>query len=83
MTGLINVTRAVDNETGTRSYSGVAYLEKTAGRGNICVLVNAHSSKIIFSDENGELVAKEVHFDSDGQTYVVQAKKEVILSAGK
>ncbi|KZP25967.1 GMC oxidoreductase [Athelia psychrophila] len=82
MVGMNNVTRMVDNEDGTRSHSGAAYLPRTAGRNNISVLVGAYTTKIAIAKEGHELVAKQVHFDVDGTNHVVRANEEVILSAG-
>lgn len=83
LTGLINCQRAVDNATGTRQHSGVTYLDRTTGRQNISVLVGAYATKILFSNDAGDLVATSVEFDVGGVKYVVNANKEVILSAGK
>jgi choline dehydrogenase-like flavoprotein len=83
LTGLINCQRAVDIATGTRQHSGVTYLNRAAGRRNISVLVGACATKILFSNNTGDLVATGVEIDVDGVKYVVNANKEVILSAGK
>lgn len=83
MVGMNNVARMVDNEEGTRSHSGAAYLPRTAGRNNISILVGAYTTKIAITKQGHELVAKQVHFDVDGTNHVVRANKEVILSAGQ
>ena len=83
LTGLINCQRAVDIATGTRQHSGVTYLNRATGRRNISVLVGACATKILFSNNTGDLVATGVEIDVDGVKYVVNANKEVILSAGK
>ena len=83
LTGLMNCQRVVDTETGSRQHSGVTYLHRTTGRQNISVLVGAHATKVLFSDPNGDLVATGVEFDVAGVRHVVNANKEVIISAGK
>ncbi|KIM77083.1 GMC oxidoreductase [Piloderma croceum F 1598] len=82
LTGLINCQRAVDIATGTRQHSGVTYLDRATERPNISVLVGAYATKILFSNNTEELVATGVEIDVDGVKYVVNANKEVILSAG-
>lgn len=73
----------MDIATGTRQHSGVTYLDRATERRNISVLVGAYTTKILFSNNTEELVATGVEFDVDGVKYVVNANKEVILSAGK
>jgi choline dehydrogenase-like flavoprotein len=82
LTGVSNISRCVDNETGTRQHAGVTYLHRVMGRGNISVLVGAHVTKIIFSEASGDLVARAVEFNVDGTGYIVNANKEIVLSAG-
>ncbi|EST04625.1 Glucose-methanol-choline oxidoreductase, N-terminal [Kalmanozyma brasiliensis GHG001] len=66
----------------TRSYSAPAYLFPNQARSNLDVLTNALVSKVNFANVSGGLCANGVSFTSNGQTYTVQAKKEVILSGG-
>ncbi|KAF7977585.1 hypothetical protein HWV62_3176 [Athelia sp. TMB] len=82
MVGCSNMARMADNDEALRSHSGAAYLPRTAGRSNISVLIGAYTTKIAFAKEGSELVAKEVHFDANGNKYSVRANKEIILSAG-
>jgi len=79
----MNCQRVVDTETGSRQHSGVTYLHQTTGRQNISVLVGAHATKVLFSDSSGDLVATGVEFDVAGVRHIVNANKEVIISAGK
>lgn len=50
------------------------------------MLIKASARKVLFRDESNEespdLVAAGVEFDHGGTMYTVQARKEVILSAG-
>lgn len=66
----------------TRSYSAPAYLFPNQARPNLDVLTDALVSKVNFDIECGELSANGVTFISNGQTYTVNATKEVILSGG-
>ncbi|EKM52126.1 uncharacterized protein PHACADRAFT_212710 [Phanerochaete carnosa HHB-10118-sp] len=73
-----------DPRTGTRSYATTAYYLPNKDRKNLTVLVRALVSKILTEDgADGKLNAAGVEFIyDDTKTYVVHAKKEVILSAG-
>ncbi|GAC99734.1 choline dehydrogenase [Pseudozyma hubeiensis SY62] len=66
----------------TRSYSAPAYLFPNQARPNLEVLTNALVSKVNFDTSCGSLWANGVSFISNGQTYTVNATKEVILSGG-
>lgn len=69
----------------TRSYSTSAYLLPNAGQRNLKVLTGALASKIVWksgSQGSGGVEASGVEFKSGGKTFVVKAKKEVILSTG-
>ncbi|KAI0261249.1 GMC oxidoreductase [Gloeopeniophorella convolvens] len=63
--------------------SAKEYLKLAIGRSNLSILVSSHVSRIISSvGTSGKLVATGVEFLCDGQTYEVQANKEVLLCAG-
>ncbi|CCF48882.1 hypothetical protein NDA11_001036 [Ustilago hordei] len=66
----------------TRSYSAPAYLFPNQARHNLYVLTNALVSKVNFDTSRDHLSATGVTFTSNGQTYTVNAAKEVILSGG-
>ncbi|KAI0709492.1 GMC oxidoreductase [Earliella scabrosa] len=82
VTGCATVFACVDSSTGTRSYSGSAYYAPNADRKNLTVLTNAHVARIVFRPGSSPLVATGVEFIHGDKTYVVQVKKEVIVSAG-
>ena len=79
---------SVDSETVVRSYAANAYFLPNAERENLKVLTSALAQKIIFADGTGEgkkkddVVATGLEFSVDGSTCVVEANREVILSAG-
>ena len=73
----------VDPETNTRSYSATAYYLPNKDRPNFHVLCDAFVRRLIMGKvEDGEVVATGVEFEHDSQTFVVRARKEVIVSAG-
>jgi choline dehydrogenase-like flavoprotein len=74
------VARTVDAHTGLRSYSASAYFDAEArARDNLYLVTNAVVSKILFDGRR----AKAVEFQSDGKTYTVAVKKEVVMATGK
>ena len=83
MTGVMNIAQAVDGSTGIRQHAGVAYLEPTAGRRNISVLVGTHATKVVFlAAAYRDLMATGVEYDANGVRYTAHAAKQVVLSAG-
>ncbi|PVF98832.1 alcohol oxidase [Serendipita vermifera] len=82
-TGVYNAPTAVNRTNGKRSYAA-AYYEKNADKSNFSLLTGAQATKINFSGtkQNDKVVATGVSFQVNGQTYTVNASREVILSAG-
>lgn len=78
--GFYSSLAAVDrsSDVGKRSYAATAYLRPNLGRPNLRVLTDALATKIVL-DGN---VASGVDFVHNGQTYRIEANKEVICSAG-
>jgi choline dehydrogenase-like flavoprotein len=85
-TGFFTPARAVDPRSGTRSSALTGYFEPNAHRKNLVVLTGAEATKVLFKpkgqDKKAPRVAEAVEFVSNGKTYKVYAKKEVIVSAG-
>ncbi|KAI9432683.1 alcohol oxidase [Lactarius indigo] len=85
-TGFFTPARAVDPRSGTRSSALTGYFEPNANRKNLVVLTSAEATKVLFKprrkDKKAPRVAEGVEFVSNGNTYRVHAKKEVIVSAG-
>ena len=67
------------DDKGNRSYAATGYLRPNLGRPNLKVLTEAQATKIL-GIESG--IANGVEFIHHGETYRVQANKEVVLSAG-
>ncbi|CAE6364331.1 unnamed protein product [Rhizoctonia solani] len=82
--GLYNCAMSVNRTTGKRSYSANTYYAYNAQRSNLVVLTGGQATKINFSNKTvaGNYVATGVSFVSDSNAYTVNARKEVILSAG-
>lgn len=52
-------------------------------RPNLTVLTNAHVNRVVPSPDSGsQFVAESVEFKHEDQTYLVRAKKEIVLSTG-
>ncbi|CAE6436115.1 unnamed protein product [Rhizoctonia solani] len=82
--GIYNCAMSVNRTTGKRSYSASTYYAYNAERSNFVVLTGGQATKINFANATveGNLVATGVSFVSGSTTYTVNARKEVILSAG-
>ncbi|GAB1526929.1 hypothetical protein RhiTH_010103 [Rhizoctonia solani] len=82
--GLYNCAMSVNRTTGKRSYSASTYYAYSAQRSNLVVLTGGQATKINFSNKtiSENHVATGVSFVSDSDAYTVNARKEVILSAG-
>ncbi|KAL8703737.1 MAG: hypothetical protein Q9201_003083 [Fulgogasparrea decipioides] len=73
------------NEANARSYAGNTYYPLSAGRSNLKVLTNAVVATISFQadkDPSGNLIARGLTFTSSGETYTVNASREVLITAG-
>lgn len=75
------VPDSVQPATKQRSYSANAYLESARMRKNLTVWTKAEVKKILF-DTSADIVATGVQLIKDGETQIVKACKEVILTAG-
>lgn len=74
---------SINANSKSRSYSANSYYFPIKDRTNLRVVTDALAEKVIFDEPaGGDVVAKGVHYVKDGQPYVVQALREVIISAG-
>lgn len=84
---LAGIDSSVDISTGKRSYAVPAYYNSTVRkRENLSVLTGALASRIIWDNStlgSGSVTATGVEYIANGTTYVVNATREVILSAGR
>ncbi|KAJ7145705.1 GMC oxidoreductase [Mycena epipterygia] len=74
----------LDPSTWTRSYAATGYFLPAQERPNLTVLTDATITRIVFNDpiSGQNLTATGVEFVHSARTYHVNAKCEVILSAG-
>ena len=80
--GYIGLTN-IDPVNVTRSYAATRYYHPVANRSNLHLLTGAYVTNVVFQgEEDGEYTATGVNVTVDNQSYIVTAKKEVILSAG-
>ncbi|KAG6847294.1 hypothetical protein H0H93_008976 [Arthromyces matolae] len=72
----------IDPRTWSRSTSATAYLLPNQGRPNLFVLTQALVSRVILRDDGDGFVATGVEFIHEDIQHILNARKEVILSAG-
>lgn len=80
--GGYNILTNVNPDTNSRSYSATTYLKSAADRPNIKVFTGALVNKVLFDAAGPVPTATGVSFTTNGSTYTIEAREEVILSAG-
>ncbi|KAH9813328.1 hypothetical protein DFH28DRAFT_368267 [Melampsora americana] len=71
------------DENAERVTSATAYYFPFESRPNLVVRLNCEVDRLLTSKSpKGDVIIKGVRYDSLGSTYLVEARKEVILSAG-
>ncbi|KAF5347382.1 hypothetical protein D9758_011281 [Tetrapyrgos nigripes] len=80
--GIWNTLIAVDLDTGKRNYPATSYYCTVAGRPNLHVITGAQATRVIFEKDLSPLKATGVEFSSQNSSFIVNATREVILSAG-
>ncbi|KAI2601841.1 hypothetical protein GGR54DRAFT_580288 [Hypoxylon sp. NC1633] len=82
--GALITPESIDPDTMERSFAGSAYLSLARSRQNLTIWTQTSVDKVLFNKplDQGEPVATGIQFTKDGKTEVVQARKEVIISAG-
>lgn len=73
---------SVDPDRNTRSYAAPAYYVPNSSRRNLLVLTEALAHEIILEQKSGQWTATGVRFSYGDDSFVAQASREVILSAG-
>lgn len=77
----MGVTKAcTTTQNGVRHSTARAFLAPAKDRNNLHVLKNAHATKLIFKDKTN--IVSGVIVNKDGKEIAINAKKEVIVSAG-
>ncbi|KAF9262836.1 alcohol oxidase [Marasmius fiardii PR-910] len=84
LAGISTGFASIDPETAKRSSAYSAYYLPNAHRKNLVILPNAMAYKVLISDDStsGLKRATGVEFSHSGAVRVVQARREVVLSAG-
>ena len=72
----------VDPRDSTRSSSEASYLRQALGRPNLQVYKNSMAQRILFGSDTGTPKASGVLVNTSGLLYTLEARREVILSAG-
>ncbi len=72
----------IDPKGSTRSHAGVAYYAPAAGRPNLEVLTDVLVEKVLFKKEKDDCTVIGVRLYYEGQSFDVNVRKEIILSAG-
>ncbi|KAL8791313.1 MAG: hypothetical protein Q9195_005932 [Heterodermia aff. obscurata] len=83
-TGVYTCLSTIDRYSarGTRSYATTGYLLPALRRSNLKILTEAHVLKIILESDFGNFKATALQFQTEGQTHIVHATREIILCAG-
>jgi choline dehydrogenase-like flavoprotein len=81
-TGPYTAPSTVESSSKTRSSSATAYYLPTKNRDNLKVFTGATVSKIVLEKKGGVQTATGVMYTTGGVATTLEAKKEVILSAG-
>lgn len=81
LSGGVVVADSIDPLTKQRSYAANAYLEPARSRPNLTIWTKADAEKIIFDRSDG-VTATGVQVVQDGETKIVEARKDVVITAG-
>ncbi|KAG7096062.1 hypothetical protein E1B28_006743 [Marasmius oreades] len=84
LAGISTGFASIDPKTAKRSSAYSAYYAPNADRKNLLILPNAMVHKVVISAEPSSNLkrATAVEFSHDGTVSIVQARREVVLSAG-
>ncbi|OQE43059.1 hypothetical protein PENCOP_c003G04783 [Penicillium coprophilum] len=82
--GAFTCPLSVDSKTGARGYAAAYYSPDVAARPNLRLLTETMVERILFKEENGEVIATGVQVKTQGtpNPYQIIATKEVVLCAG-
>ncbi|CAI7627960.1 unnamed protein product [Penicillium palitans] len=73
---------SVNAETGRRGYAAAYYSPEVAARPNLRLLAETMVERILFTQQDGDVIATGVQVKTKDSSYEIKAKKEVILCAG-
>ncbi|RYP20082.1 hypothetical protein DL765_003008 [Monosporascus sp. GIB2] len=84
--GAVMTPESVQPTSKQRNFVGSAYLGTARSRTNLTIWTQALVDKVVFDasirDKDGDILATGVQYTKNGETGIVHARKEVILSAG-
>ncbi|KIK54689.1 hypothetical protein GYMLUDRAFT_249399 [Collybiopsis luxurians FD-317 M1] len=80
--GVWNTLCSVDGGQGVRSYATRAYFCDQPTRPNLNIFLGASATKVLFTKTKVGLTATQVEFVVNSTTYKVNAKRDIVLSAG-
>ncbi|KAI0973514.1 oxidoreductase [Xylaria arbuscula] len=80
--GAFSNLTSIDPVTRERCHAAKAYYRPIQDRQNLHVILGAHVDKIIFDDKQSQPKAVGLQYRHEGETRVVRARKEIVISAG-
>ncbi|WP_296510868.1 GMC family oxidoreductase N-terminal domain-containing protein [Rhodoferax sp.] len=72
----------VTQKDGERWSAAKGYVTPHRQRPNLTVITQAHTHKVVLDGTHGDPRATGVHYDHQGRTHELRARREVLLSAG-
>ncbi|KAG0160326.1 hypothetical protein PDIDSM_7853 [Penicillium digitatum] len=80
--GAFTCPLSVDVKTGGRGYAAAFYSPGVAARPNLRLLAETVVERILFTQQEGDVIATGVQVKTHDSSYEIKSKKEVILCAG-
>ncbi len=78
----VSIAQSTIDWDGVRASTANAFLQPNRLRNNLHIITSAFVTQILFETRNNTVTASGIKFDRNGNTFTVNAKKEVIISAG-
>jgi glucose dehydrogenase (acceptor) len=78
----VSIAQSTIDWDGVRASTANAFLQPNRRRNNLHIITSAFATQILFETRNNTVKASGVKFQRNGNDFTVDAKKEVIISAG-
>jgi choline dehydrogenase len=78
----VSIAQSTIDWDGVRASTANAFLKPNRGRNNLHIISSAFVTQILFETRNNTVTASGIKFRRNGTDFTVNAKKEVIISAG-
>jgi choline dehydrogenase-like flavoprotein len=78
----VSIAQSTIDWDGVRASTASAFLQPNRLRNNLHIIISAFATQILFETRNNTVTASGVKFQRNGNHFTVNAKKEVIISAG-